>query len=61
MAIKVEMKKFEDKKIIAIAFEASREDDLELLDILHTALLGDYPIKGGYASSNRIVVHIKTE
>jgi hypothetical protein len=59
--VKVETKEFEDKGIIAIAFEASRDEDLDTLDIIRVAMLGEHPKQGGYASSHRLVVHVKKE
>jgi hypothetical protein len=59
MAVKVEMEKDEEKGIVALAFECSREEDHEILDAVRVAILGDHEKKGGYLNSNRFVVHIK--
>lgn len=59
MTVKVEMQKDEDKKIVALAFECSKEEEHEVLDAVRVAMLGNHEKSGGYINSNRFVVHIK--
>ncbi|HET8686536.1 MAG TPA: hypothetical protein VFM18_07705 [Methanosarcina sp.] len=47
------------RNVLALAFEASREQDHETLDAVRTAMFGDFPKEFGYVNSNRLVVHIK--
>lgn len=59
MTVKVEMMRDPSRKIVALAFEASREDDHETLDAVRTAMMGDFEKTAGYVNSNRLVVHVK--
>ena len=59
MTVKVEMLRDPARKIVALAFEASREDDHETLDAVRTAMFGDFEKSAGYVNSNRFVVHVK--
>ena len=59
MTVKVEMQKDENNKLVALAFECSREEEHEVLDAVRVAILGDHEKSGGYINSNRFVVHIK--
>lgn len=56
--IKVERTEKENG-ITAFAFETNSQDDLETLDKLRVMLLGDHPTRGGYVTSNRLVVETK--
>ena len=57
--VKAEMQVDETTGVIALAFEASREEDYDVLDAIRVAIMGDHEKRGGYLSSNRFVVHIK--
>lgn len=57
--VKVEMQRSPERKVVALAFEASRDDDHEVLDAVRTAMLGSFEMQGGYISSNRLVIHVK--
>lgn len=59
MTVKVEMKRFEDRGVVALAFECSSTEEHETLDAIRTAMLGDFEMKWGYVDSNRLVFHIK--
>ena len=59
MTVKAEMVR--QGEIVCLAFEASREEDLETLDAIRVAIMGDHEKRGGYINSNRFVVHIKDE
>lgn len=59
MTVKVEMLRDPARKIVALAFEASREEDHETLDAVRTAMFGDFEKSAGYVNSNRLVVHVK--
>jgi hypothetical protein len=59
--VKVEMEKNEATGVVALAFEASREEDHEILDAVRVAIMGDHEKRGGYLNSNRFVVHIKEQ
>jgi hypothetical protein len=61
MAVKVEMQKNEAKGILALAFECSKEDELDIIDAVRAAMFGDFDKQCGYVSSKRLVVHIKME
>lgn len=61
MTVKVEMQRDEEKKVIALAFECSKEEEHEILDAVRVAILGTHEKRGGYLTSNRFVVHIKDE
>ena len=57
--VKVETQRDPRRGILAIAFEASRPEDLDVLDEVRTAMLGEFEKTGGYVGSNRFVLHIK--
>lgn len=57
--VKAELQKNPEKRLIAIAFEASREEDLEVLDTIHQVIVGDFEKRAGYVNSRRFVVHVK--
>lgn len=59
MSVKVEMKRFPERGTIALAFESSTEEDLEVIDAVRTAMLGDFEMAWSYINSNRLVFHIK--
>ena len=59
MTVKVEMLRDKDSCTVAIAFEASREADHEVLDAVRTAMFGDFEKSAGYVNSNRFVVRVK--
>lgn len=61
MTVKVEMQVNEEKKMIALSFECSRESDHETLDAIRTAMFGDFEKRGAYVNSNQFVVQVKTE
>lgn len=56
--IKVEMKRMEKEGKIAFAFECSNESDLETLDDLAEALMGEYKKEGGFVHARRFVMHV---
>jgi hypothetical protein len=55
------MQKNEEKKIIALRFESSTDEELDVLDAIRTAMFGDFEKRGTYVKSNQLVVQIKTE
>ncbi len=57
--VKAEMLRDPARRIVALAFEASREEDHETLDAIRTAMFGDFEKSAGYVNSNRLVVHVK--
>ena len=57
--IKAELQKNPEKRLVAIAFEASKEEDLEVLDTIHEVIMGDFEKRSGYVNSRRFVVHVK--
>lgn len=61
MAVKVEMQRFEDKGIVALAFECSTDEDVDVIDAVRTAMMGDFDKQCGYVHSKRLVVHIKVD
>lgn len=61
MSVKVEMEVNEEKKMVALSFECNSEKDHEILDAIRTAMFGDFEKRGGYVSSNQLVVQVKTE
>lgn len=61
MAVKVEMQRNEEKGIIALAFECSKEEEHEILDAIRVSMMGDFDKQSGYVHSNRWVVHIKAD
>lgn len=48
-----------ERKVVALAFEASRDEDHEIIDAVRTIMLGEFELRGGYVTSNRFVVHAK--
>lgn len=56
--IKVEMTEKEGG-VTAFAFECNTQEDYAALDKLRVMLLGDHPTRGGYVTSNRLVVETK--
>lgn len=57
--IKVEYKYLEDKKVNAIAFEASSLEDLKTLDLLFENMSINLKLPSSYLSTTRFVVHFK--
>lgn len=49
----------EEKGIVMFSFEASREEDYEMLDMLYYALDNKCESKAGYVNSKRMVAHFK--
>jgi hypothetical protein len=61
MSVKVEMEVNEEKKMVALSFQCNSETDHEILDAIRVAMFGDFEKRGGYVSSNQLVVQVKTE
>lgn len=59
--VKVEMIKDDEKGIVKLAFEASDESELDVVDAVRVAMLGDHPKRGGYINSKRWVVEINAQ
>lgn len=59
MTIKVEAKVDDQKGLVMLAFEASREEDYEILDMIYYILENKCESKLGYIRSNRLVGHFK--
>ena len=59
MAFKIEMNKDKETGITAFAFECNSVNDHEVLDCLRVALLGGHPTRGGYVTSDRLVIEVK--
>jgi hypothetical protein len=59
--VKVEMLRNEEKKVISLAFESSNAEDLDILDVIRVALMGDHEKRFGYVNSQRLVIEIKEE
>jgi hypothetical protein len=57
--VKAELQKNPEKRVVAIAFEASRDEDLEVLDAIHDVIVGDFEKRVGYINSRRFVVQVK--
>lgn len=57
--VKVEMQRDEEKGIISLAFESSTSEELDVIDAIRVAIMGDHAKKGGYVTSNRLVIDIK--
>jgi hypothetical protein len=57
--VKVEMKKDEENGKVYLAFESSNEEDLEIVDAVRVAMMGEHPKQGGYINSQRWVVEIE--
>jgi hypothetical protein len=57
--VKVEMKKDEKTGHVYLAFESSNEADLEIVDAVRVAMMGEHPKQGGYVNSQRWVVQIE--
>lgn len=57
--VKAELKKDPEKQIVAFAFEASREEDLEVLDAIHDLIVGNFEKRVGFINSRRFVVQVK--
>lgn len=58
MAVKVEMAKNEKKGVLAIAFESSNDNELDVIDMVRFAVMADVDKQCGYVNSRRMVVHI---
>lgn len=58
MTVKVEMQKMPEKGIVAFAFEASSEADLEIVDNLAEVFFSSYKKSGGYSNGRRFVLHV---
>lgn len=56
--VKVELLKNEKNGSVRLAFETNKEDELEIIDIIRVALLGDHVKRGGYPSSGRLIVEV---
>jgi hypothetical protein len=61
MSVRVNMERNEEKKIVALSFECSTDDELDVLDAIRTAMFGDFEKRGGYVKSNQLVIQVKTE
>lgn len=59
--VKVEMKRDEENGVVMLAFESSTSEELEVVDAVRTAIMGDHAKSCGYPTSNRLVVHIQEE
>lgn len=58
MTVKVEMRKREEEGIIAFAFEASTEAELEVVDALVEVMFGTYKKEGGFVNARRFAMHV---
>jgi hypothetical protein len=58
--VKVEMQEDEKSGVLAFAFESSNgsKDDLNVIDNLRVAIMGQHPKRGGYINSNRLVIEV---
>lgn len=54
------MKRFDKEGIVALAFESSTVEELEVIDAVRVAMMGDFDKQCGYPNSSRLVVKIKT-
>ncbi len=52
------MRRMEAEGRIAFAFESSTEDELDVLDNLAEAIMGEYKKEGGFVNARRFVVHV---
>lgn len=59
--VKVEMKRDEATGVVALAFESSDTEGLDILDTVRVALMGDHEKRFGYVNSKRLVVEIKEQ
>ncbi len=57
--IKVEHKYLDNRGVDAIAFEASGDKDLKLLDMLYQIFVTKPETLQSYIDTNRFVVHVK--
>lgn len=57
--IKVDAKLDEEKGIVMLGFEASKEEEYEILDMIYHILDQKCESKIGYIRSNRLVGHFK--
>lgn len=57
--IKVDCRLDEEKGLVMLAFEASREEEYETLDMIYHILDQKVESKVGYIRSNRLVGHFK--
>lgn len=53
------MKKDEATGKVMLAFESSNEEDLEIVDAVRVAMMGEHPKQGGYINSKRWVVEVE--
>lgn len=62
MATKIEMESREEngQTIVSLAFECNKDTELDLIDAVRMAIFGNHPCRGGYATSNRLIVEINT-
>lgn len=56
--IRVETHIFDKRGVVAVAFVASSEEDLHTLDFLHSIFSDKKDISLGYATSNRLILHV---
>ena len=61
MAVKVEMERNEEAKMVAFQFTCNNEEDLDTLDAIRVAMFGDFEKRGTYTNSNTLVIQVKTE
>lgn len=61
MAVKVEMERNEEAKMVAFQFTSSNEEDLDVLDALRVAIFGDFEKRYAYTSSNTLVIQSRTD
>jgi hypothetical protein len=57
--IKLTSKLLENRGIVAFSLEASSPEDVKTLDLFSEAVQGVYKMEAGFASTNRLIVHVR--
>ncbi len=56
--IKVEHAINEKTGVMAFSFETNNEAEIDVLDTIRTAFLGNFPRQGGFVNSRRLVMEV---
>ena len=59
--VKVEQNIDEKTKIITLTITGNKEDDVDTIDILRAAIMGNHVKRGGYVDSKTLVIEINPE